>query len=45
VEVDAQIRAARAALDDDAARIDALVAQQHAAAARLEAAIDALLAD
>ena len=43
-EVEAQIRAARAALEEDAARIAALVAKQRAAAARLEAAVDALLA-
>jgi argininosuccinate lyase len=43
-EVEAQIRAARADLNEDAVRIDALVAKQRAAAARLEAAIDAVLA-
>ncbi|HET7032310.1 MAG TPA: hypothetical protein VFJ48_04235, partial [Casimicrobiaceae bacterium] len=43
-EVEAQIRAARASLEDDGARIDALVAKQRAAAERLEAAIDAVLA-
>ena len=43
-DVEAQIRAARAALATDAARIDALVAQQRDAAARLEAAVDAVLA-
>ena len=43
-DVEAQIRAARAALATDAARIDALVARQRDAAARLEAAVDAVLA-
>ncbi len=43
-DVEAQIRAARAALAGDAARIDALVARQRDAAARLEAAVDAVLA-
>jgi len=41
--VEAQIDAARAALERDAARVDALVAAQREVAARLEAAIDAVL--
>jgi argininosuccinate lyase len=44
-DVDAQIRGALAALAGDAARIEALVARQCEAAARLEAAVDAVLAD
>jgi len=44
-DVDAQIRGALAALAGDAARIEALVARQREAAARLEAAVDAVLAD
>jgi argininosuccinate lyase len=43
-DVEAQIRAARAALATDAAGIDVLVAKQRDAAARLEAAVDAVLA-
>ncbi|HET7097525.1 MAG TPA: argininosuccinate lyase [Casimicrobiaceae bacterium] len=43
-DVDAQASAARAALADDNARIDVLVARQRAASERLEAAIDAVLA-
>jgi hypothetical protein len=43
-DVDAQIRAARAALSTDAACVDALVAKERDAMARLEAAVDAVLA-
>ena len=43
-DVEAQIRAAHAALAADATRSDALVAKQRDAAARLEAAVDAVLA-
>jgi len=43
-DVEAQIRAARTVLARDAARTMALVAQQRDAAARLEAAVDAVLA-
>jgi argininosuccinate lyase len=43
-DVEAQIRASRASLENDVARIDALVAKQRAAAEQLEAAIDAVLA-
>jgi argininosuccinate lyase len=42
--VEAQIRTARAALAEDAGRVEALVAKQRDAAARLEAAVDAVLA-